>query len=263
MQCQLMQCQTDSSTDAAGFVTSEGRDFQEKIIMSTSLARPRGVRSAVIAALAAVPLLLAACVSDSPPSPASPGAGDTGEAGEVGEIDQVAIEASMPVEISMPGLGLSEPVVDELCPMTAYGVDPVQLMDVCFYTADDKPYVLPSTDQEDVAVLAGHANTQPPAVFDDVYDSVKREFNVKLGDELRVRTEASGSKWLVYKATDFHTPEKVDLAGDDDVWGTEPTPGRLLLLTCLRASTPNEPVLHNAVVGYQFDRVEDDDGMDG
>lgn len=231
--------------------------------MSTSLARPRGVRSAVIAAFAAVPLLLAACVSDSPPSPASPGAGDTGEAGEVGEIDQVAIEASMPVEISMPGLGLSEPVVDELCPMTAYGVDPVQLMDVCFYTADDKPYVLPSTDQEDVAVLAGHANTQPPAVFDDVYDSVKREFNVKLGDELRVRTEASGSKWLVYKATDFHTPEKVDLAGDDDVWGTEPTPGRLLLLTCLRASTPNEPVLHNAVVGYQFDRVEDDGGMDG
>lgn len=169
----------------------------------------------------------------------------------------------MPVEISMPGLGLSEPVVDELCPMTAYGVDPVQLMDVCFYTADDKPYVLPSTDQEDVAVLAGHANTQPPAVFDDVYDSVKREFNVELGDELRVRTEASGSKWLVYKATDFHTPEKVDLAVDDDVWGTEPTPGRLLLLTCLRASAPNEPVLHNAVVGYQFDRGEDDDGMDG
>lgn len=145
MQCQSMQCQTDSSADAAGFVTSEGRDFQEKIIMSTSLARPRGVRSAVIAALAAVPLLLTACGSDAPPSPASPGAGETGEAGEVGEIDQVAIEASMPVEISMPGLGLSEPVVDELCPMTAYGVDPVQLMDVCFCTADDKLYVLPST----------------------------------------------------------------------------------------------------------------------
>lgn len=260
MQCRLMQCQTDSSADAAGFVALEGHDFQEKIIMSTSFARPRAVRSAVIAALAAVPLLLTACGSDTPPSPASP---ETGETGETGEVDQAAIEASMPVEISMPGLGLSEPVVDELCPMTAYGVDPVQLMDVCFYTADDKPYVLPSTDQEDVAVLAGHANTQPPGVFDDVYDSVKQEFNVKLGDELRVRTEASGSKWLVYKATDFHTPMKVDLAVDDDVWGTEPMPGRLVLLTCLRASTRNEPVLHNAVVGYQFDRVEDDDGVDG
>ena len=255
-----MQCQTDSSADAAGFVALEGHDFQEKIIMSTSFARPRGVRSAVIAALAAVPLLLTACGSDTPPSPASP---ETGETGETGEVDQVAIEASMPVEISMPGLGLSEPVVDELCPMTAYGVDPVQLMDVCFYTADDKPYVLPSTDQEDVAVLAGHANTQPPGVFDDVYDSVKQELNVKLGDELRVRTEASGSKWLVYKATDVHPPMKVDLAVDDDVWGTEPMPGRLVLLTCLRASTPNEPVLHNAVVGYQFDRVENDDGVDG
>lgn len=100
------------------------------------------MRSAVIAALAAVPLLLAACGSDAPPSPASP---ETGETGETGEVDLVAIEASMPVEIALPSLGLSEPVVDELCPLTAYGVDPVQLMDVCFYTADDKPYVLPST----------------------------------------------------------------------------------------------------------------------
>ena len=142
MQWQLMQCQTDSSADAAGFVTSEGHDFQEKIIMPTSLARPRGVRSAVIAALAAVPLLLTACGADAPPSPASP---ETGETGETGEVDLVAIEASMPVEIALPSLGLSEPVVDELCPMKAYGVDPVQLMDVCFYTADDKLYVLPST----------------------------------------------------------------------------------------------------------------------
>lgn len=257
-----MQCQTDSSADAAGFVTSEGHDFQEKIIMSTSLAPPRGVRSAVIAALAAVPLLLTACGSDTPSSPASPDAGEAGEAGEVGEIDQGAIEASMPVEISMPGLGLSEPVVEDLCPMTDRGLDPVHLMDICFYTADDKPYVLPSTDQEDVAVLAGHANTRISGVFDDVYDSRKQEFNVKLGDELRVRTEASGSKWLVYKATDFHSPTKEDLAVDDDVWGTDPTPGRLLLLTCLRASEPGQPALHNAVVGYQFDRVEDDDGMD-
>ena len=137
------------------------------------------------------------CQTDS-----SADAGKAGEAGEVGEIDQVAIEASMTVEISMPGLGLSEPVVDELCPMTAYGVDPVQLMDVCVYTADDKPYVLPSTDQEDVAVLAGHANTQPPAVFDDVFGSVKREFNVELGDELRVRTEG----WRVRRVAPRNPP---------------------------------------------------------
>ena len=222
--------------------------------MSTSPARTRALRPAIIAALAAVPLLLTACGPDLPAPPGSPGEGE--------EVEQVAIEESMPVVLTMPALGLSEPVVEDLCPMTDRGLDPVHLMDICFYTADDKPYVLPSTDQEDVAVLAGHANTRIPGVFDDVYDSQKQEFNVKLGDELRVRTEASGSKWLVYKATDFHSPTKEDLAVDDDVWGTDPTPGRLLLLTCLRASEPGQPALHNAVVGYQFDRVEDDDGME-
>lgn len=59
----------------------------------------------------------------------------------------------------------------ELCPMTDRGLDPLRMMDVCFYTADDKPYVLPWTDQEGVAV--------------------------KPSDELLVRTVESGDKWLV------------------------------------------------------------------
>ena len=222
-------------------------------------ARAPKLRTALAAALLAFPLFFTACGTDEPPPPDDAASEDGG--GATIEVEQVPIEASMPIELTMPALGLSEPVVEDLCPMTDRGLAPVHLMDICFYTADDKPYVLPSTDQEDVAVLAGHANTRIPGVFDDVYDSVNGEFAVKLGDELRVRTEASGSKWLVYKATDFHSPTKEDLAVDDAVWGTEPTPGRLLLLTCLRAVEPDAPALHNAVVGYQFDRVEDSDGM--
>lgn len=221
--------------------------------MPTSPAHAPKLRPAIIAALIAVPSLLAGCGSDAPAPPGSEKAEVTPE--------QVSIEESMPVELTLPALGLHEPVVEEPCPMTDRGLDPVHLMDVCFYTADDKPYVLPSTDQKDVAVMAGHANTRIPGVFDDIFDAEKQEFNVKSGDELRVRTKASGSKWLVYKATDFHTPTKEDLAIDDGVWGSEPTPGRLLLLTCLRAAEPDAPALRNAVVGYQFDRVEDDGGM--
>ncbi|MFC3848553.1 sortase domain-bontaining protein [Corynebacterium hansenii] len=225
--------------------------------MPTSSAHAPKLRSAIIAALIAVPTLLAGCSTDAPaPAPPAPGSEKPQATPE-----QVSIEESMPVEMTLPALGLHEPVVEDLCPMTDRGLDPVHLMDVCFYTADDKPYVLPSTDQKDVAVMAGHANTRIPGVFDDVFDAEKQEFNVKIGDELRVRTKASGSKWLVYKATDFHTPTKEDLAIDDEVWGSEPTPGRLLLLTCLRAAEPDAPALHNAVVGYQFDRVEDDGGM--
>ena len=144
--------------------------------------------------------------------------------------------------------------------MTDRGPDPLHMMDVCFYTADDKPYVLPSTDQEDVAVMAGHAGARVPGVFDDVFDSVAGEFAVKPGDELRVRTVESGDKWLVYEATDFHSPTKEELAVDDEMWGEEPTPGRLLLLTCLQPADFDQPALHNAVVGYQFVGVADDDG---
>lgn len=231
--------------------------------MFTFSPRSSKGRSIVVAALATAALFVGACgAGDDAGDAASPApAGSAASEPRAPESGHEPIAASMPTEISLPGLGIVEPVVQELCPMTDRGLDPLHMMDVCFYTADDKPYVLPSTDQEDVAVLAGHANTRIPGVFDDVYDSVNGEFAVKLGDELRVRTEASGSKWLVYKATDFHSPTKEDLAVDDAVWGTEPTPGRLLLLTCLRAVEPDAPALHNAVVGYQFDRVEDSDGM--
>ena len=37
--------------------------------------------------------------------------------------------------------------------------------------------------------------------------------------------------------------------------------GRLLLLTCLQPADFSLPALDNAVVGYQFSHVADDDGM--
>ena len=231
--------------------------------MFTFSPRSSKGRSIVVAALATAALFVGACgAGDDAGDAASPApAGSAASEPRAPESGHEPIAASMPTEISLPGLGIVEPVVQELCPMTDRGPDPLHMMDVCFYTADDKPYVLPSTDQEDVAVMAGHAGARVPGVFDDVFDSVAGEFAVKPGDELRVRTVESGDTWLVYEATDFHSPTKEELAVDDEVWGEEPTPGRLLLLTCLQPADFDQPALHNAVVGYQFVGVADDDGV--
>lgn len=222
-------------------------------------------RPAALALVLALPFALAACGGGDGGDGPDPGkaAADERAHGDDGDAaaDYDPVAESMPVEISMPDLGITQVVDDDLCRMTAQGIDPVGMMDVCFYTAADRPFVLPSTDQEDVAVMAGHAGSYTPGIFDDVYDAENDTFAVDEGDELRVRTEASGDKWLVYKAADFHTPSKRDLAVDDDIWGTEPTPGRLLLLTCLQPADFSLPALDNAVVGYQFSHVADDDGM--
>lgn len=220
------------------------------------LSRPAALMLALV-----LPFALVACGGgggEGPPPDKA--AADGARAGE-DRPDFDPIAESMPLEISLPALGITQVVDDDLCPMTAQGIDPPGMMDVCFYTAPDRPFVLPSTDQEDVAVMAGHAGSYTPGIFDDVYDAANDTFAVKEGDELRVRTEASGGKWLVYRATDFHTPSKTDLAADDGVWGSEPTPGRLLLLTCLQPADFSLPALDNAVVGYQFSHVADDNGM--
>lgn len=52
--------------------------------MSTSPARTRALRPAIIAALAAVPLLLTACGPDLPAPPGSPGEGEEVEQVEIG-----------------------------------------------------------------------------------------------------------------------------------------------------------------------------------
>lgn len=220
-----------------------------------------GRRAAAAAVLFAVPLLLSSCGDSDGGAPPPPGAGPTGTGEPTAGYAGDPIAESMPLEVTLPRLGISQVVDETMCPMTPRGLDPVDMMAVCFYTADDKPYVLPSTDQPDVTVLAGHAGSYVPGIFDDVYDAANDTFAVREGDELRVRTEASGDKWLVYRATDFHVPDKTELAGSGEVWGDAPTPGRLLLLTCLQPEDFSQPALRNAVVGYQFHGVADDGGM--
>lgn len=127
----------------------------------------------------------------------------------------------------------------------------------CYYTAPDRPYVLPASDAPDVVVLAGHTWRGGDAAFNVLYDWRSERFGVRSGDELWVRTDASGGARLVYRADAFHTPAKQGgLAQDSAVWGTEPVPGRLLTIGCIQPTNLRQSSSLNAVVAWQFVRVE-------
>ena len=79
-------------------------------------------------------------------------------------------------------------------------------------------------------------------------------FRVQIGDEIRVRTEASGDAWLVYQITALYAPEKGTLA-DSPVWGDEPRPGVLVLVGCLQQPGLNHSI-RNIVVEAEFVGVE-------
>ena len=81
----------------------------------------------------------------------------------------------------------------------------------------------------------------------------------RVGDVMYLRTERSGDWWLKYEVTDLHDPEKTALAADPEVWGTQPTPGRLLTITCVQPINPYEDSVRNAVIGWRIVGVSPND----
>lgn len=168
-----------------------------------------------------------------------------------------SVPPSRPREIYFPRFGVTVPVAGAPCPVvnglldpdrTAYGV-------ACFYTAGDKPYTLPASATKDVTVLAGHTYRFGQAAFNVLYDWKAQTFAASAGDELWLRTEASGDQWLVYRAVAFHTPPKSGLATDASVWGTGPLPSRLLTIGCLQPTDLKKAATQNVVVAWDFARV--------
>ncbi|WJY68817.1 hypothetical protein CAURIS_09715 [Corynebacterium auris] len=169
------------------------------------------------------------------------------------------IPPSRPVELAIPAIGLRAPFEEEDCRVVDGVIDPATLKEACAYTAPDRPYSLPGTNAPDVVVTAGHTGTGISAVFDSLYDGKKDRHNVSVGDVLYVRTEASGGDWLTYVATDLHAPQKEGLAEDSAIWGEGATPGRLLTISCVQPANPLAQSVHNAVVGWRFERVVSDE----
>lgn len=185
------------------------------------------------------------------PSPTA--SGPSGAASEIAP----SIPPSVPREAYFPRAGVTVPIDGKPCPVvnglldpdrTAYGV-------ACFYTAADKPYTLPASGTKDVTVLAGHTYRFGQAAFNVLYDWKAQTFAAAAGDELWLRTEASGDQWLVYRAIAFHTPPKSGLATDASVWGTGPLPNRLLTIGCLQPTDLKKAATQNVVVAWDFARV--------
>lgn len=162
------------------------------------------------------------------------------------------INSSAAVEIVIPDVGIRANFDEEPCRMKNGAIDPKSMSNACVYTSPDMPYALPGTDAPDVVVVAGHTGAGVPAVFNNLYDGKNDRQTVSEGAKLYLRTAESAGKWLVYKATDFHSPQKESLADNSEIWGTEPTPGRLLTISCVQPANPLAPSVRNAVVGWQF-----------
>lgn len=184
-------------------------------------------------------------------------------------VPVIGITGSTPTKLYVPRLKKTVVLASKTCPVVS--VDGQAMLDpdrsdftkACYFVGKGYPYVLPSTNAPDIAVLAGHTGrTVPNAAFNIFYNWKKGVFTLKPGDEIWIQTKASGSQWLVYKATDLLTPKKyasdkkVSLMNDPKVWGTAPTPGVLITIGCLQPMDFSQHSTENIVIKWQFSRVE-------
>lgn len=176
-----------------------------------------------------------------------------------------AIEQSAPVQLKVPSVGLDVEVLPNPCPVDDGMVHPPidEAGKPCYYTAADKPYQLPGSSTTDLVAIFGHTGhcDADCAAFNRLYDWQGQQWLVESGDELYLRTNASGGSWLVYRASDFYTPDKYgdstgSLANSSEVWGTQPQPNRLLTIGCLQSADGVSKSQQNIVISWTFDRVE-------
>ena len=165
------------------------------------------------------------------------------------------IEASRPEEMVVPAIDMKAKFEDRDCRVVKGNVDPGGWGKACAYTAPDKPYQLPGTDAGDIVVIAGHAAAGVPAVFDKLYNPAENAHTLKIGDTMYLRTADSGDWWLKYEVTDLHDPMKDALANVPEIWGNDPTPGRLVTISCVQPANPFEDSVRNAVIGWRFVEV--------
>lgn len=163
-----------------------------------------------------------------------------------------SIAQARPVEMVVPVLGLRAGFEQADCRVVDGKIDPKTMDKACALTGEGYPYALPGTDAGDIVVVAGHTGAGVNAVFNKLYDGKAEHHNVAKGDTLFMRTESSGEDWLKYTATDLHEPDKGALAGNAEIWGTGPMPGRLLTISCIQPANPLADSVRNAVVGWQL-----------
>lgn len=174
----------------------------------------------------------------------------------------VSIPGSEPVELYFPAFDVHILMDDKSCPVDSDGLyepDQQKPQDACYVKDSQHPFVFPATSTADLSVILGHTWQRGNAAFNVIYDWRTQQFTVKAGDELWVRTKASGAQWLAYKATQFYTPNKYGpngLANDSDIWGTAPLPNTLITVGCLQPQALGVETTQNIVVKWVFTSVK-------
>lgn len=109
------------------------------------------------------------------------------------------------------------------------------------------------TDAPGTTVIAGHASLAHS--WNTVFDHLQLWDNSIVGHTVYIRTATSQGHWLRYKVTNVYRPSKttgVDNTIKQEIW--RPTPGRLLLLTCLELG--DAPSVDNYIVVAQYEGIQ-------
>ncbi len=176
-------------------------------------------------------------------------------------VKAISVPSSAPTELRIPSVGLTLRVLPDVCPVDENGdIHPATLGDACYYTADSKPYQLPGSETTDLSVIAGHTcRWCGEAAFNPVYDWQAQKFLVAVGDELWLKTAASGERWLVYRATATHTAAKGAGSGSlresVEVWGSAPKPRTLITLGCLQPNDGSPSSRENIAIEWLFEDI--------
>lgn len=170
------------------------------------------------------------------------------------------VAQSRPVEIYWPSLNVRRQIAEEVCPVAGQPpmIDPdrSKLMEACYLVGSKYVYELPGSEARDVVVLAGHTSRKRDTAFNPLYDWRNGRFTIALGQEMWVRTVASGDQWLVYRAVSTYTPGKYGgLMNDKEIWGSAPTPGVALTIGCAQPSDLSAHSSENIVIKWQFSGV--------
>lgn len=178
------------------------------------------------------------------------------------------IEQSMPVQVYVPSLGIYRDVATQPCPIVNGKIDPSRsnYMSTCIVRGEKLRTELPGTTAPNAVLIVGHTwhakdtwlASVDSAAFNALYNWDKGEageYTLKIGDEVWVRTIASGTRWLVYEIKTFDEPTKT--FGNDNLWGFQeyPVPGLLKLSGC-QQKTDGTKATNNIVVNAMFIRVQ-------
>lgn len=102
-----------------------------------------------------------------------------------------------------------------------------------------EPFGLPGTNTQKRVVMMGHSSWHIPFTL-NFLSQLPENGKELVGEDIYVKTAASGEFWLVYQITSHYVVGKQDATDNYAIWGEENnTAGRLILVTCYL--NPDDP----------------------